>query len=48
VQLAEDATDSAIADLNAFLNGPLQQFRYVVKEAGVGLLSDSAAISRSP
>jgi photosystem II stability/assembly factor-like uncharacterized protein len=48
VNLAQTTLDSAVAELNAFLGGPLQQFRDAVDEAGVGLLSDTAAISRSP
>jgi len=46
VELAENATDAALADLNAFLSGPLQEFRDSVNASGVGLLSDAAAISR--
>ncbi len=48
VQLAENELDSALAELNAFLSGPLQQFRDAVNEAGVGLLAESTAISRNP
>ncbi|HKX55408.1 MAG TPA: hypothetical protein VJN01_04880, partial [Xanthomonadales bacterium] len=48
VELAQTTLDSALAELNAFLGGPLQQFRDAVDEAGVGLLSDTASISRSP
>ncbi|HET6564718.1 MAG TPA: hypothetical protein VFG52_04835, partial [Xanthomonadales bacterium] len=48
VKLAQTELDSALAELNAFLSGPLQQFRDAVNQAGVGLLSDTSAISRSP
>ncbi len=46
VELAQTTLDSALADLNAFLGGPLQDFRSAVDEAGVGLLSNTTAISR--
>jgi len=48
VELAQNSLDSALAELNAFLGGPLQQFREAVNEAGVGLLADTAGVSRSP
>jgi hypothetical protein len=48
VELAENSTDAALADLNAFLSGPLQEFREAISTAGVGLLSDAEAVSRSP
>ncbi len=46
VELAQTTLDSALAELNAFLGGPLQDFRSAMDEAGVGLLSNTTAISR--
>jgi len=48
VQLAQNELDSATAELNAFLAGPLAKFRADVNAAGIGLLTDTAAIGRSP
>jgi hypothetical protein len=45
VQLAQNELDTALAELNAFLGGPLQQFRDAVDQAGVGLLANPATVS---
>jgi hypothetical protein len=47
VKIAENSLDAALAELNDFLGGPLQQFRESVDQAGIGLLSDTAGIGRS-
>ncbi|MDZ4730023.1 MAG: hypothetical protein SH820_08795 [Xanthomonadales bacterium] len=48
VELAQSELDSAVAELNAFLSGPLQQFRTAVSAASIGLLTETAAINRNP
>ena len=45
IQIARDAVDEGLAELNGFISGELAEFRAAVDSAGIGLLSDTEPLS---
>ncbi|TDJ14289.1 MAG: hypothetical protein E2O65_14575 [Gammaproteobacteria bacterium] len=45
MQIADDAVNGGLSELNSFISGELEVFRKAVDSAGIGLLSDTEPVS---